>query len=276
MWCIIYIWCLFEADESDDECYGIDIFVWEFEGVIVFVVGNNKDVLRVVSRFDAFNERSLVCVEYVWFVPLEEDVGHRHPLTRHDISGAICRVHGVPFHWHEEVCSFEGRDDISFTFMLEHSLLSCESPSHCTVWYERYAFVGVSGREHFGYGSFSFFFIVKYDIILTFVPTGSLYIVATDVCDTFRFHHIPLISEKPICGQIRIYGQYFNKHIASWLRFEVLSFEIAWLNPRCIKEFRLFNTFLSYKGQYFVFYGYFFVHFSLLVKILSSPLQRVK
>ena len=63
---------LFETYETDDECDRVDVFVWQFKGVIVGVVRDNKDVLLVRSRFYSFDERSLRSVEDVGLIPLEE------------------------------------------------------------------------------------------------------------------------------------------------------------------------------------------------------------
>lgn len=63
---------LFEADDANDEGYGIDVLVWKFKGVIIFVVGNDEDVLLVRSRLYALDNCTLRRIKNVGFVPLEE------------------------------------------------------------------------------------------------------------------------------------------------------------------------------------------------------------
>lgn len=63
---------LFEADDADDECYGIDFRVCEFEGIVLRVIGNDENVFLVRSGLDALDNCPLRRVEDVGFIPLEE------------------------------------------------------------------------------------------------------------------------------------------------------------------------------------------------------------
>ncbi len=84
---MVWLWCgLFEANESDDECDGVDGGAREFERVILGVVGDDEDVVVVLSWFDTLDECALRGVEDVCLVPLEEDVGERYTLTGYDVA----------------------------------------------------------------------------------------------------------------------------------------------------------------------------------------------
>lgn len=63
---------LFETYNADDECDGIDVLVREFKRIVIFVVGNDEDVLVVRSRLYALDNCTLRRVKDVGFVPLEE------------------------------------------------------------------------------------------------------------------------------------------------------------------------------------------------------------
>lgn len=63
---------LLEADDADNQGYGIDVLVWEFEGVVLWVVGNDEDVLLVRSWLYALDDCALYRIEDVGFVPLKE------------------------------------------------------------------------------------------------------------------------------------------------------------------------------------------------------------
>ena len=70
---LLGIWgVLLQSDNANNEGYGIDVLVWKFKGVILFVVGNDEDVLLVRSGLYALDNCTLCRVEDVGFVPLEE------------------------------------------------------------------------------------------------------------------------------------------------------------------------------------------------------------
>lgn len=63
---------LLEANKADDESYGMDFGVCEFEGVVLWVIGNDEDMLLVRSGLYALDNRTLCRVEDIGFIPLEE------------------------------------------------------------------------------------------------------------------------------------------------------------------------------------------------------------
>ena len=63
---------LLEANKADDESYGMDFGVGEFEGIVLRVIGNDEDVFLVRSGLDALDNCPLRRVEDVGFIPLEE------------------------------------------------------------------------------------------------------------------------------------------------------------------------------------------------------------
>lgn len=65
---------LLQPDDTDDDGYGIYVFVWEFERVVFPVVRNYEYVVFVSSGLYTFDDCPLCGVEYVRFVPLEEHV----------------------------------------------------------------------------------------------------------------------------------------------------------------------------------------------------------
>lgn len=66
---------LFETDDATHQCYGMEVGQGKLEGWIVVVVGHEEDVVVVGSVAHSLDERSLVGVEHIGLVPLEEDVG---------------------------------------------------------------------------------------------------------------------------------------------------------------------------------------------------------
>ena len=57
------------------------------------VVGDDEDVVWGAAGLDALDERSLVGVDDIDLVPLEEEAGHGYSLAGHDVSGAVFGVH---------------------------------------------------------------------------------------------------------------------------------------------------------------------------------------
>ena len=63
---------LFQAYDAYDHSNGMDLRIRQFKRVILFVVGDDENVLLVGSWFYALDECSLCGVEHIGFVPLEE------------------------------------------------------------------------------------------------------------------------------------------------------------------------------------------------------------
>lgn len=59
----------------------------------------------------ALDERALGGVEDVSLVPLEEKVAEGYALAGHEVTGIICRLHGVSLYLYEEVCALESWDN---------------------------------------------------------------------------------------------------------------------------------------------------------------------
>lgn len=77
---------LFEADDATHQGYGMEVGQRKFEGWITFVVGYEEDVVGVGSLAHSLDESTLVGVEHIGLVPLEEDVGERDLLASHEVA----------------------------------------------------------------------------------------------------------------------------------------------------------------------------------------------
>lgn len=77
---------LFEADDATHQGYGMEVGQRKFEGWVALVVGHEEDVVGVGSLAHSLDEGSLVGVEHIGLVPLEEDVGERDLLASHEVA----------------------------------------------------------------------------------------------------------------------------------------------------------------------------------------------
>lgn len=77
---------LFEADDATHQGYGMEVGQRKLEGWVALIVGYEEDVVGVGSLAHSLDECSLVGVEHVGLVPLEEDVGEGHLLARHEVA----------------------------------------------------------------------------------------------------------------------------------------------------------------------------------------------
>ena len=77
---------LFEADDATHQGYGMEVGQRKLEGWITLIVGYEEDVVSVRSLAHSLDEGTLVGVEHIGLVPLEEDVGERDLLARHEVA----------------------------------------------------------------------------------------------------------------------------------------------------------------------------------------------
>lgn len=121
---------LFQSYYANNEGYGIYRGYWQLKRIIFLIVRNNQHMIFVASRFDAFNERSLICVDDIYFIPLEKQVGHWYSLAGYNISGAVFGVHAGSLYRNEKVCALKHRNDITLTFIFKDSLFTCKGSGH--------------------------------------------------------------------------------------------------------------------------------------------------
>ena len=77
---------LFQSDDTSYQGDGVEGGDRELEGGVSGVVGDQKNVLLVGSLPYSLDECALVGIEYIGFVPLEEDVGEGDFLARHEVA----------------------------------------------------------------------------------------------------------------------------------------------------------------------------------------------
>ena len=77
---------LFEADDATHQGYGMEVGQRKLEGWVALIVGHKEDVVGVGSLAHSLDECSLVGVEHIGLVPLEENVGEGHFLARHEVA----------------------------------------------------------------------------------------------------------------------------------------------------------------------------------------------
>ena len=122
----------------------------EFKGFVIGVVGNDEDVVLVGSGLDALDERPLVGIEDIDFVPLEEDVFHRNFLASYDVTAIIFRIHAASSNADQELGTLECGDDEAFTFVFEYGLLASECARHGADRYKWDSFGWRCSRFYFG------------------------------------------------------------------------------------------------------------------------------
>ena len=94
----------------------------------------------ILARQYPLDDGSLVGIEDVGLVPLEEDVIQWNLLTSHEVARVVCRLHGVAFLTDEEVGSLEIWDKLVFAFVLHEGDIGSECARHGAGRYERNAF----------------------------------------------------------------------------------------------------------------------------------------
>ena len=77
---------LFEADDATHQGYGMEVGQRKLERWIALIVGYEEDVVGVGSLAHTLDEGTLVGVEHIGLVPLEEDVGERDLLASHEVA----------------------------------------------------------------------------------------------------------------------------------------------------------------------------------------------
>lgn len=77
---------LFEADDATHQGYGMEVGQRKLERWIALIVGYEEDVDGVGSLAHSLDEGTLVGVEHIGLVPLEEDVGERDLLASHEVA----------------------------------------------------------------------------------------------------------------------------------------------------------------------------------------------
>lgn len=98
MRCTIFVGCmqssfacvLFEAYKSKHESYAIELISRKLERIVFGIVGDDKDMVVVGTTPYAFDERPLISVEHVSFIPLKEQVAERYALAGYEVAGAVC------------------------------------------------------------------------------------------------------------------------------------------------------------------------------------------
>lgn len=81
---------LFEAYKSKHESYAIELISRKLERIVFGIVGDDKDMVVVGTTPYAFDERPLLSVEHVSFIPLKEQVAERYALAGHEVARAVC------------------------------------------------------------------------------------------------------------------------------------------------------------------------------------------
>lgn len=111
-----------EADDTDNQGYCIYGCAGEFKGIVFLIIGYDEYMILVVSGLDAFDEWPLIRVDDIYFVPLEEEVAHRHALASDNVPGAVFGIHAGTFDGYEEVCSLECRYHIALAVVFQYGL----------------------------------------------------------------------------------------------------------------------------------------------------------
>lgn len=70
----LHIRVLFQTDHADDEGDMVYLGAWQLEGLIVGVVAEDGERVFGGALLHALDERTLLGVEYIYLVPLEEGV----------------------------------------------------------------------------------------------------------------------------------------------------------------------------------------------------------
>ena len=108
----------------------MELVFGELERLVIWVVGDDEDVVVIGATPDALDKRPLDGVEDVCFVPLEKQTVKGYTLTGDEVAGIICRLHGVALDLNKEVGAFESRNNVTFTFILHYRRVVSEWPCH--------------------------------------------------------------------------------------------------------------------------------------------------
>lgn len=120
---------LLQPDHADHQRDVVDLGAWQLEGLIVGIVAEDGERFIGGALLHALDERPLLGVEHIYFVPLEEGV-QRHTLAGHDVAAVVLGYHGGSFDGNEELSIFEGGYHIAVAFQLQHHLLAREHARH--------------------------------------------------------------------------------------------------------------------------------------------------
>ena len=140
------LWLL-QPDHTDDDGDVVDAADGQLEGFVVFVVGDDEDVVSIASFLDALDEGTLVGIEHIYFVPLEEEVCHGYMLAGHYISRVIFGIHAGSFYLYEKFGPLEEWHDITLALVFHDGLLAHHRTGHGVDWDEWNAFLGVVGMD---------------------------------------------------------------------------------------------------------------------------------
>ena len=90
----------------------------------------------ILARQYSLDDGSLIGVEDVGLVPLEEDVVHWYLLTSHEVARVVCRLHGVSFYPDKEVGALKVWYEIVLAFVLHEGDIGSECARHGAGRYE--------------------------------------------------------------------------------------------------------------------------------------------
>lgn len=94
-------------------------------------------MIIILARQYSLDDGSLIGVEDVGLVPLEEDVVHRYLLASHEVARVVCWLHGVSFYPDKEVGALEVWYEIVLAFVLHEGDIGSECARHGAGRYER-------------------------------------------------------------------------------------------------------------------------------------------
>ena len=93
-------------------------------------------MIIILARQYSLDDGSLIGVEDVGLVPLEEDVVHWYLLASDEVARVVCRLHGVSFYPDKEVGSLKIWDKVVLTFVLHEGDIGSECARHGAGRYE--------------------------------------------------------------------------------------------------------------------------------------------
>ena len=93
-------------------------------------------MIIILARQYSLDDGSLIGVEDVGLVPLEEDVAHWYLLASDEVARVVCRLHGVSFYPDKEVGTLEVWYEIVLAFVLHEGDIGSECARHGAGRYE--------------------------------------------------------------------------------------------------------------------------------------------
>lgn len=93
-------------------------------------------MIIILARQYSLDDGSLIGVEDVGLVPLEEDVVHWYLLASDEVARVVCRLHGVSFYPDKEVGTLEVWYEIVLAFVLHEGDIGSECARHGAGRYE--------------------------------------------------------------------------------------------------------------------------------------------